>query len=98
MHEKLPLTYGREITEEEWKDGIKCSVFLYSPLMANVKFAGLPTSFYVYVSNEGNYFNHYYFGINSLMEALISSGPLIIVQLFCIQEHINDIKVIGFYI
>jgi hypothetical protein len=72
---------------------MKCMLFLYSPLMANVKFVGLLTSFMVCAPGKGNYFNYFYFGLNALLEALISSGPLLILQGLCIKEFKHDIKI-----
>lgn len=54
--------------------------------MSNVKFVGPLTSFFVLNSNYGNYFNNLFFGINSILEALICSGPLTIFQFLCIKE------------
>lgn len=97
LHERIPLNERVE-DEDDWKQGYRCMVFFYSPLMANVKFMGLPTAFTVYVSNDTSYFNHFYFGMNILTEALISSGPLILVQALCIKEQGKDIQSSLFYI
>ncbi|CDW72914.1 UNKNOWN [Stylonychia lemnae] len=59
---------------------------MYSPLMANIKFLGGLSAFIVTVANRSNYFNQIYFASNYLLEALISSGPLIIIQSLCVIE------------
>jgi membrane protein insertase Oxa1/YidC/SpoIIIJ len=58
--------------------------------MANFKFVGHATSFFVIKSNYSNYFNHFYYGINALLEALTSSGPLTVLQFFCIKENSDE--------
>ena len=66
--------------------------------MANVKFVGMITTYLVCISGMGNYFNYFYFGINAVLEALISSGPLLIIQGLCIMEYKHDIKIQVFFI
>jgi hypothetical protein len=83
--------------KEDMKSGIRCMVFLYSPLMANIKFFGMPTSFYVCISNSSNYFNYFYFGINALLEALISSLPLSILSILCYKEAGGNIALQIYY-
>ena len=61
-------------------------VFLYSPLMSNVKFIGSFSDFIVLASNTTNFFNYYYFGANFLLEALISGFPLVVLQCWCLSE------------
>ena len=85
LQERVPLTRNGD-NETEWRDGIRCSLFLYSPLMANVKFLGYPTALLVVYSNYANYFNHYYFAINFILEALISSGPITFLQFIIMKE------------
>ena len=72
-------------------------VFLYSPLMSNIKFFGHFTSYLVYVSNEYNYFNHIYFGINALLDAFLCSGYLAIVSLYAGFEFKGDANVQAYF-
>ena len=79
-------------SEEDYKSGLCCMVFMYCPFFANIKFLGGITSFVVLVSNRSNYFNFYYYALNFLSEALLSCLPLIVIQCYCIAESTDNTK------
>ena len=80
------------------KDALRCSLFLYSPLMANVKFMGSITAWFVHVSNEFNYFNSIYFSLNMLSEVVLSSLPLLILSVHYYREYSESMEDAIFYV
>ena len=59
---------------------------LYSPIFSNIKFFGVPGSFFVRVFDPWNYSAYLFYGLNYVLEVLTYSLPLLTLQILIIKE------------